>query len=103
MTAEEHRALVQELLTEHGNQAKVSLIVSQLSEDYTGVLAETQTANDRAKELEKYNNDLRDANSKLCLKITDFPSDKKEEDKKKEKEEETPTFDALFDENGNLK
>ena len=97
MTSEEHKKLLNEILNNLDNQATVSEKLTQLSEDYTNILTENATLTTSNSELNEKNKELLETNMKLFLKVGS--EEKKEE---QEQENETPSFEDLFDDNGNL-
>lgn len=99
MKVEDFKAKLDEVLQNHTDQAKISTILSELTDDYTKVSADTETAKTTAQKLTDDNEKLRQANMSLFLKV----GETKPQDTQKTKEDETPKFDDLFDEKGNLK
>lgn len=99
MKPEEFNAKTQEILSNLTDQAKVSTVLSELIEDYNTVTAETETARTTAEKLTADNEKLRQANMNLFLKV----GETKKEEETKQDEDNKPTFEDLFDENGNLK
>ena len=103
MTRDEHKQAIQTLMgmiaPEH--QAAASEALSALSEDYESVLTTSETLTDQNKTLTTNNEKLRDANMKLFLKVGEpgkAASEKRQEETKPEL-----TFEALFNEKGDLK
>lgn len=99
MKPEEFNAKTQEILSNLTDQAKVSTVLSELIEDYNTVTAEMETARATAEKLTADNEKLRQANMNLFLKV----GETKKEEETKQDEDNKPTFEDLFDENGNLK
>lgn len=99
MKPEEFNAKTQEILSNLTDQAKVSTVLSELIEDYNTVTAETEIARTTAEKLTADNEKLRQANMNLFLKV----GETKKEEETKQDEDNKPTFEDLFDENGNLK
>lgn len=99
MKPEEFNAKTKEILSNLTDQAKVSTILSELIEDYNTITAETETARTTAEKLTADNEKLRQANMNLFLKV----GETKKEEEIKQDEDNKPTFEDLFDENGNLK
>ena len=99
MKPEEFNAKTQEILSNLTDQAKVSTVLSELIEDYNTVTAETETAKTTAEKLTADNEKLRQANMNLFLKV----GETKKEEETEQDEDNKPTFEDLFDENGNLK
>lgn len=101
MKPEEFIAKTEEIAANLTDQAKVTAILAELKEDYAKEAAEKTTALSTAEKLTTDNETLRDANMKLFLKVGEKHAD--EPGKKKENEDDTPKFENLFDEKGNLK
>ena len=99
MKPEEFNAKTQEILSNLTDQAKVSTVLSELIEDYNTVTAETETARTTAEKFTAENEKLRQANMNLFHKVWET----KKEEETKQYEDNKPTFEDLFDENGNLK
>lgn len=99
MKPEEFNAKTQEILGNLTDQAKVSTVLSELIEDYNAVIAEMETARTTAEKLTADNEKLRQANMNLFLKV----GETKKEEETKQDEDNKPTFEDLFDEDGNLK
>ena len=97
MKPEEFKAITDELLQNHTDQAKVSTLLSTLIEDYTKESEEKKTAITTSETLIADNEKLRQANMTLFLKVgeTKPPESKPAEDT-------PPKFESLFDEKGNL-
>jgi hypothetical protein len=100
MKPEEFTAKVNEVLQNLADQAKVSTILAELTDDYNNVAVETATAKTTAEKLTADNEKLRQANMSLFLKVGEQKTNTEE---KKQNEDTTPKFENLFDENGNLK
>lgn len=97
--------ITQQILENHTDQAKVSLLLKELSEDYPTVLKEAEVSKETASTLTEANEKLRSANMELFLSLggkkQPSPSDPKPADPKPE---ETPiTVNDLLDDKGNLK
>lgn len=99
MEIEIYKTKITELLQNHTDQAKVSTLLAELSDDYTQVTAETIASKTTATKLLDDNEKLRQANMGLFLKIGE-PTKKED---KQAPTDDTPKFDSLFDEKGNLK
>ena len=98
MKPEEFNLKVQEVLQNLTDQAKVSTILSELTDDYNNVSVETTTAKATSLKLTEDNEKLRNANMTLFLKVGEVkPEERKEE------ENNIPKFEDLFDAKGNLK
>jgi hypothetical protein len=96
---EEFKAKTEELLQNHTDQAKISTILAELNDDYIKEMTEKTTALTTAEKLVADNEKLRSANMNLFLKI----GEPKKEEQKTTPEDNTPKYESLFDENGNLK
>lgn len=107
MTRDEHKAIIQELLTlaSNDNQARTSELLTQLSDDYDETLTNFETSESRITELIDNNEKLRDVNSKLFLKVGEIPKktsqDESNHDNNNE-EDEKLEFESLFNEKGEL-
>lgn len=103
MTRDEHRTLINSLLgmvnPEH--QAEASEALNNLSTDYDATLEQLETANNNVTTLTERNEHLRAVNSDLFMQV---PAKKKPEKNEPEKgnDDEPPSFDALFNEKGEL-
>ena len=100
MTGEQHTKIIQAIQQNVGDVALISQKLAELSEDYSTTLATVDTS---TKEVEKFkleNEKLRQANMNLFMKIG---TTKEDEETEEEEEENTLTFDALFNEKGELK
>jgi hypothetical protein len=96
---EEFKAKTEELLQNHTDQAKISTILAELNDDYVKEMTEKTTALTTAEKLVADNEKLRSANMSLFLKI----GEPKKEEEQKANTLDTPKYESLFDENGNLK
>ena len=99
MKPEEFKAKTAEILANLDDQAKVSTILAELTEDYDNETATKSEALTTAEKLIADNEKLRAANMSLFLKVGE---QKPAEDEKK-LEDTTPTYEDLFDADGNLK
>lgn len=103
MTRDEHKQAIQTLMgmiaPEH--QAAASEALSALSEDYETVLTSSENLTTENRTLTDNNERLRDANMKLFLKVGE--PGKAAPDKRQESTEPKLTFEALFNEKGELK
>jgi hypothetical protein len=102
MTFEEHNKIIKDIAQNLSDQAKVTELLTSLSNDYN----ETLTTISSLEPLKDDNEKLRNANMQLFLQVGDtsklaskeeVPQDtgKKEEDKK-------PSYEELFNEKGEL-
>lgn len=101
MTQDDHKNLLNEILSNLDNQAKVSEVLTTLADDYTSLLSENATLTTTNSELAERNKQLLETNMNLFLKVG-APKDT-QTDEIIEQTENTMTFENLFDENGNLK
>ena len=69
MTSEEHTQIIQEIATNLGDQAKVTTLLTKLSEDYTETSAKISEYDAKVPQLEQDMESLRSANMKLFLKV----------------------------------
>lgn len=98
MNRNEHSNILAAILAAASDPATVSDKVTQLSDDYMGLLAESEINRETITGLKKQNEELIKQNMKLFLKVG-----VSQETPIQELEEKRPTFESLFDENGNLK
>lgn len=101
MTQDEHKNLLNEILSNLDNQAKVSEVLTTLTDDYTSLLSENATLTTTNSELTERNKQLLETNMNLFLKVGSPQNT--QTDEITEQTENTMTFENLFDENGNLK
>lgn len=110
MTREELQAAFTEMLTmaapEH--QARASELLANVQNSYQETLAEQEAASNRAAELTTANEQLRSANMQLFLQVGKVPKDTEappgpKQTTEPEPEPQTPSFDDLFNEKGELK
>lgn len=104
MTRDEHKALTVELLQIAGteNQARVSEILTNLSDDYEETLTSLETSETNVSELTKNNEALRKVNADLFLKVGNSIPNPKTEPPGDDTPPEVKTFDSLFNEKGEL-
>lgn len=104
MTRDEHKNIVNQLLGLVGadNQASASDLLTQLTDDYGVTLDTLDTANQNVTRLTENNERLRDVNAKLFLKVGEVK--KSEEPKPEDGKADEPklTYEALFNEKGDL-
>ena len=106
MKRDEHKAIIQNLLgmvaPEH--QAAASEALTNLSEDYEQVLTESETATANVATLTANNETLREVNAKLFLKVGQTEKENHKDDKPEQKPETENklTYEALFNEKGEL-
>lgn len=98
MKPEEFKEKASEILANLSDQAKVSEILTELTETYDNETTIKTTALSTAEKLNADNEKLRQANMNLFLKVGEQTP--KEE---KQKQDTTPKYDDLFTENGDLK
>ena len=106
MKREEHKDLVKKIMENAGNQGELSLLLTQLSEDYEKVLTESESAVATVATLGADNENLRRVNMELFLKVGHEKPKDNPTDNGGKTAPETPsnelTFEKLFDENGGL-
>lgn len=107
MTHEEHKKITSELmsLATAESQARVSELLTSLSDDYAETLTKYETANNSLSDLQTKNETLREVNAKLFLKVGETDKETKKpivEEAGTKDPEPAPTFDALFNEKGEL-
>lgn len=108
MTRDEHKNIVNQLLgmVAAESQATASDLLTQLTEDYEQTLTDFESATANVTTLTANNETLREVNAKLFLKVGQTDKDiHKNEDPNKGKDdpENQLTFEALFNEKGELK
>ena len=99
MKPEEFKAKTAEILANLDDQAKVSTLLAELTEDYDAETAVKTTAMTTAEKLTADNEKLRAANMSLFLK----GGEQNPAEDEKKLEDTTPTYEDLFDADGNLK
>lgn len=106
MTRDEHKTIVNQLLTmaTPEQQAAASDLLTQLTDDYEQTLTDFETATASVATLTANNETLREVNAKLFLKVgqTDTTIHKEDNPKDDEGVENQLTFEALFNEKGEL-
>lgn len=107
MTRDEHKNIVNQLLGMVGadNQASASDLLTQLTDDYNTTLDSLDTANTNVTQLTENNERLRDVNAKLFLKVGEVPKGnpkKTHENGNDGGDDKKLTFEALFNEKGDL-
>lgn len=100
MKFDEFNAQIKLAMESVGDQAQLSTILSGLSDVYSTKITEVETATTTATQLTSDNEKLRKANMDLFLKVG---ADVTKQQDQQKVEDDTPTFDDLFDEKGNLK
>ena len=98
MKPEDFKQKASEILANLSDQAKVSEILTELTETYDNETTIKTTALSTAEKLNADNEKLRQANMNLFLKVGEQAP--KEE---KQKQDTTPKYADLFTENGDLK
>lgn len=107
MTREEHNQIIQQMigLVTPENQANASKLLTQLSEDYEQTLTTSETLTKNNETLTANNEKLREVNAELFLKVGTTKKDGNNENNEGQGEgeqENNLTFDALFNEKGDL-
>lgn len=107
MTREEMQAQMQELLqmANPENQARMTEILSGITDEYDGIVASRDAAESKVEELTANNETLREVNAKLFLKVGNAPSPSGPTEPTNEPSDEIPqiAFESLFNEKGMLK
>lgn len=103
MKQEEHKQKLNDILANAGDPAKISALLTELSDDYgvtvTAVNERAKTAEQKAAELVTKNTELADTNMRLFLKLGEqVPAETKPG-----QEQPTIKIADLFNENGELK
>ena len=105
MTRDEHKAIIDKLMAHSTteNQAEVSELLTQLSDDYEETLTSLETSNSTVTQLTENNEKLRDVNAKLFLKVGEIPKPENNSNNDNNvNEEDAPSFESLFNEKGEL-
>lgn len=105
MTRDEHKQKIAKLmgLVSPDNQATMSEILTELSEDYEQVLTASEGHSARVQELTANNETLRAVNAKLFLKVGEVPKDPPQpSEPTTDPEPPTITFESLFNDKGEL-
>ena len=106
MTRDEHKAITNQLLqmVTPDQQAAASGLLVQLTDDYGGTLDSLERATADAAKLTENNEALRKVNADLFLRVGQtLPINPKETETPNEEQDEPKlTFDALFNEKGDL-
>ena len=105
MTREEHKAITNQLLqmVTPEQQAAASGLLVQLTDDYGGTLDTLEQATDTAAKLTENNEALRKVNADLFMRVGQtIPDIKKENENNDQQDDNQLTFEALFNEKGEL-
>ena len=105
MERTEHKNITAQLLgmVAPDNQATASELLTRLTEDYEQVMTEGEQAAATVATLTANNETLRQVNAKLFLKVGEVGGNPKPTDTPKDEPGEPPlSFDALFNEKGDL-
>ena len=105
MTRDEHKQMIAKLmgLATPENQATMSEILTELSEDYEQVLTDSEGHSETIRTLTANNETLRAVNAKLFLRVGEVPKDPPPTDPPTgDPEPPTITFESLFNEKGEL-
>jgi regulator of replication initiation timing len=100
---EEHTSIISQILENHTDQAKVSTLLAQLSKDYTDTISEVETAKKTADKLTVDNENLRKANYELFANLGQQVKQKPDPLQQQQEENKAPSYEDLFDKDGNLK
>lgn len=99
MTIEAHSALVSQILENIADQATVSTLLSQLSDDYVNTISALTSSQQETENLKQEVSNLKESNMQLFLKVTQPAT----QDEDEEDNDEELKFEDLFNENGELK
>ncbi|MBQ8169057.1 hypothetical protein IJZ97_06555 [bacterium] len=108
MTRDEHKGIVNRLLgmVAADNQATASELLTQLTDDYEQTLTASEGFEANVKTLTENNETLRAVNAKLFLRVGESDPTKKKPDEPgkggNDGDDKKLTFDALFNEKGEL-
>lgn len=106
MTREEYNKISAEALAEVGNEkpdnGKISEMLAKLRDGFAEEVTAKETAEKSAADFKAANESLQAANMALFLKSGQILKEKGESDLEKITQKEKPSFDSLFDENGEL-
>lgn len=107
MTRDEHKQIIQKMLgfVTPENQANASELLTQLSDDYEQTLTASETLTKNNETLTANNEKLRQVNADLFLKVgtTNKETHSQEQNNGNGQDEENKlTFEALFNEKGEL-
>lgn len=101
MDKEKHLAMIHKIRANLQNEGEVSLLLSDMSDDYGKVLSDLQQKEAEAQRLKEANDRLKEQNMNLFLKLGGDPE--KPPVPPVPPEPKRRSFDELFDEKGNLK
>lgn len=105
MTREELKQRATELLgfATADNHARISEILTEITESFDTITTTSEQNENRVKELTENNEKLREVNANLFLKVgTQTPAKTPEETPEETDEAEIISFDSLFNEKGDL-
>jgi len=97
---EDFSAKAQEIINNLSDQAKVSEILAELTQEHIKTVQEVEENNKLVSQTQEENKRLREANLKLFLMVGE---PKKEEEQQQQKEEQKITIEDLLDGKGRLK
>lgn len=103
MTKDEFNAAVTDILQNVGDAGHVSQKLDELRTAFGEEITAKESSLQEVEQLKKDKQSLQEANMNLFLKIGTPVKDDENNTPKEEAKNETPDFDALFDESGNLK
>ena len=101
MEISEHKKLLAKILENSKDPAVVSDLVTQLAEDNTKLVGDLSSTSNNLEKMQADNEQLRAANMKLFLKVGE--PEQTDDTIKNGKQDNTPKYEDLFDESGNLK
>lgn len=98
-----HKQILQEIMGNVGNQAKISELLTSLSDDYGAVIAENEKVKEQAAKLTADNQGLRDTNNRLFLRVGHQPAADPAAAAQSENGIPKIKLEDLFNEKGELK
>ena len=104
-TMEEFQKVLNDIRSNLDDTAKVTELLESISLEYSEMTKENNTLSTNNEKLIKDNDNLRNVNMDLFLKVGNQRSEEnqKAENQVQETQENKLSFENLFDENGNLK
>lgn len=100
MTLDELKKTTAEILSSAGNVGKMSELLTGITDGYGEQVSQASELATEVETLKAENEELKQANMKLFLRVGE--TQEKEDNNDELAEEEPPSFENLFDENGNL-
>ena len=101
MKKDEHTAKIMEIKekTHEMDDGEITQLLADLSDDYGALLSQMDEINLQNEKLKNDNDNLRDTNMRLFLRVGKPP----EENQTKQETPQKRTYENLFDEKGDLK